>query len=153
MKLHVFAKKSQADFAANNCIRKRFLLQATFTRDVIAIFPKFISFPQYMYLHAHFQTPLSTRPVNTKKYTIEKITSGKNIIYTGKTKESILVFYNNNITLPVVYIINISDTCKLKIFYGTNVWTMSFLSPPSCGLFIGTFRFGSLTLCSVVWCF
>ena len=48
MKLHVFAKKSQADFAANNCNRKIFLLQATFTRDVVAIFPKTIGIPQYM---------------------------------------------------------------------------------------------------------
>ena len=51
-----FCKKSQADFAKNNGIRKSFLLQATFTRDIVAIFPKTICFPQYMYLHAHFQT-------------------------------------------------------------------------------------------------
>ena len=55
-RFHRFAKKSQADFAKNNCIRKSFLLQATFTRDIVAIFPKTICFPQYMYLHAHFQT-------------------------------------------------------------------------------------------------
>ena len=44
-------KKSQADFAKNNCIRKSFLLQATFTMDAVAIFPKTISFPQYIYIY------------------------------------------------------------------------------------------------------
>ena len=37
--------KINPDFAVNNCNRKSFLLQATFTRDVVAIFPKTISFP------------------------------------------------------------------------------------------------------------
>ena len=35
-----FCYKTPADFATNNGIRKSFLLQATFTRDVVAIFPK-----------------------------------------------------------------------------------------------------------------
>ena len=57
MKLRVFAKKSQSDFAKNNFIRESFLLQATFTSlDIVAIFPKTICFPQFMHLHAHFQT-------------------------------------------------------------------------------------------------
>ena len=51
-----FCKKSQSDFAKNNFIRKSFLLQATFTRDIVAIFLKNYCFPQLMYLHAHFQT-------------------------------------------------------------------------------------------------
>ena len=51
-----FCKKFQSDFAANNSNRKSFHLQATFTRDVVAIFQKTISFPQYRFLHAHFQT-------------------------------------------------------------------------------------------------
>ena len=29
--------KSRADFAKNNCIREIFLLQATFTRDIVSI--------------------------------------------------------------------------------------------------------------------
>ena len=64
-----FAKKSQADFAKNICIRKSFLLQATFTRNIVAIFLKTICFPQYMHLHVHFQPRTRfTQPSNEVVY-------------------------------------------------------------------------------------
>ena len=43
-------KKSQADFAKNNCIRKSFLLQATFIWDIVAqVFQNHYFFPKILY--------------------------------------------------------------------------------------------------------
>ena len=57
MKFNVFAKKKQADFAANNSNRKSFLLQTTFTRDAVAIFRK-VLFPKYiLYNYMHIFKP------------------------------------------------------------------------------------------------